>query len=288
MSLLDSIITKLSNFSDINWRVYAGKNTDPDPDRYIDVKEFYESLQPISEKNAANGYAGLDASGKISDSQLPAIAIAEYLGNFTDLATALADSGVNASQKGDWLTTDENGGTTYIVITDNPTLSAHVKTVKTPTDMVLSVFGRTGGVTAQSGDYDADKITETAGRVFVTPAQKIVLGNTSGTNSGDQDLSGYALKNPAIVSVTSAITLDASHDGKIIEANGTFTITFPNGMLTNMKVDIVNVGTGIITLAASTTLQTKDSNKKLANQYGGASIYHRGSNVWLAVGDLSA
>ena len=37
---------------------------------------------------------------------------------------------------------------------------------------VTSVFGRAGTVTAQSGDYNADEITETATRVFVTPTQK--------------------------------------------------------------------------------------------------------------------
>lgn len=40
---------------------------------------------------------------------------------------------------------------------------------------VDSVFGRTGAVTAQSGDYNADKITETASRVFLSPNQKSKL-----------------------------------------------------------------------------------------------------------------
>jgi type II secretory pathway component PulK len=37
---------------------------------------------------------------------------------------------------------------------------------------VTSVFGRTAAVTAQSGDYTADQITQTATRVFVTPTMK--------------------------------------------------------------------------------------------------------------------
>lgn len=40
---------------------------------------------------------------------------------------------------------------------------------------VSSVFTRTGAVVAASGDYDSDKITETATRVFVSPAQKTKL-----------------------------------------------------------------------------------------------------------------
>ncbi|KGA40749.1 hypothetical protein KU75_14945, partial [Pectobacterium odoriferum] len=39
---------------------------------------------------------------------------------------------------------------------------------------VVSVFGRTGVVTAQTGDYTADQITETATRKFATPDEKAI------------------------------------------------------------------------------------------------------------------
>jgi len=51
------------------------------------------------------------------------------------------------------------------------------KTASGGSGAVSSVFGRTGGVSAQAGDYDADKITETANRVFVTPAEKAAIGS---------------------------------------------------------------------------------------------------------------
>jgi len=50
---------------------------------------------------------------------------------------------------------------------------------------VDSVFGRTGVVTPQSGDYDTDEITEVTNKKFVTDADITLLGNTSGENSGD-------------------------------------------------------------------------------------------------------
>ena len=46
---------------------------------------------------------------------------------------------------------------------------------------MTSVFGRTGDVIAQSGDYTADQITETATRVFVTPAEKTAITHTNRT-----------------------------------------------------------------------------------------------------------
>ncbi len=63
------------------------------------------------------------------------------------------------------------------------------------TDAVSTVFGRTGHIVATNGDYNADLITETASRVFVTPAQKaqihdaLTLGTPSGLSLLGQQLS---------------------------------------------------------------------------------------------------
>jgi len=56
-------------------------------------------------------------------------------------------------------------------------------------------------------------------------------------------------------------------------------------MTTGMKLDVINVGTGVITFTATGTLQAKANT--LADQWGGTSIYHRGSNQWVLVGDLT-
>ena len=60
----------------------------------------YTAVQPAglsgyqltSQKDSANGYAGLDAGGKINSAQLPDIAISDFLGNFTDTTAALANA----------------------------------------------------------------------------------------------------------------------------------------------------------------------------------------------------
>jgi hypothetical protein len=85
--------------------------------------------------------------------------------------------------------------------------------------------------------------------------------------------------------LTGNTTLSSTHANKIVECDGTFTVTLPNSMATGMRVDIVNIGTGTITLAASTTLVSAGT--KLVTRYTGASAYHRGSNVWLAMGRLT-
>jgi hypothetical protein len=57
-----------------------------------------------------------------------------------------------------------------------------------PTDSVTSVYGRTGVVTAQSGDYTADQITETAFNKILTSAERTKLaGIATGATANSSD-----------------------------------------------------------------------------------------------------
>lgn len=114
------------------------------------------------------------------------------------------------------------------------------------------------------------------------------IGSTSNPHSVTAAQVDALPTDSGITSVSTTYTVLSSDAGKIIECNGTFTVTLPNSLDTGFQVTIVNIGTGTITLAASTTLQTKSSNTKLASQYGAATAYHAGSNIWRAFGDLTA
>lgn len=98
---------------------------------------------------------------------------------------------------------------------------------------------------------------------------------------------GILPEDASIVAVSSGRDLASTDAGKILECTGTFTLTCPNGLDTGFQCAVVNISTGVITLAATTTLTTKDSAVTLASQYGAATVYHAGSNVWRAFGDLS-
>ena len=125
----------------------------------------------------------LDGSGKLSTSVLPNLAISEYQGDFTDLTAALADAGVQASQRGDWFTVQTSGGATYIVTTDSPTTGSHVTLLSTPTGAVSSVNGSTGVVV-----LDADDIDDTATtNKFATAAQLAKVDYLSVTQAVDLD-----------------------------------------------------------------------------------------------------
>lgn len=130
-----------------------------------------EVYQLLSEKNAVSGYAGLDASGKINPSQLPALAITDTFvvasqSTMLDLSTAeVGDIAVR---------TDINK--TFILKTTGYATLANWQELLAPTGSVSSVFGRSGAVTAQANDYtfaQIGSIPTTLGGYGITDAQPL-------------------------------------------------------------------------------------------------------------------
>ena len=114
--------------------------------------EIVNDYQKESEKDHANGYAGLGADTKINSAQLPAIAI-------TDTYTVASEVEQLALtvQKGDVaVRSDENKS--YINTTGNNVSMADWQLLLTPTDAVLSVDTRTGAVTLNDL-YEAKDLT---------------------------------------------------------------------------------------------------------------------------------
>jgi len=95
----------------------------------------------------------------------------------------------------------------------------------------------------------------------------------------------YLKKAAGFTYISSEYVVSASDNFGIIEASGTFDITFPNSLFTGFQTTIVNIGTGTITLEASTLL-TKDSSVRLIGQYSAVSSVHKGNGVWYAFGNL--
>lgn len=93
-------------------------------------------------KNVANGYAGLDAQGLISTTQLPPLAITDTF-EVDDEAEMLALT----AQRGDIaIRLDVNK--TFILAQSPASTLANWKELRTPTDVVLSVAGLTGAISA--------------------------------------------------------------------------------------------------------------------------------------------
>lgn len=142
----------------------------------LDLKEN------TSNKNQNNGYAGLDGSGKINPSQLPALAITD-----TNVVASQAAMLALTAEVGDLaVRTDLNK--TFILRVSPASTLGNWQELLTPTDQVSSVYGRTGIVTAQAGDYTADQITETASNKILTSSERTKLaGIATGATANSSD-----------------------------------------------------------------------------------------------------
>lgn len=92
---------------------------------------------------------------------------------------------------------------------------------------------------------------------YVTDAEKVKLANLSGTNTGDQDLSGYAttasLATQTINEKTGAYTLVATDAGKLVTLTLTVAagLTVPANVFTaGQRVDLADRGTARVTVLA--------------------------------------
>jgi hypothetical protein len=120
----------------------------------------------LSEKGAINGVATLDGSGKIPSSQLTVDAV-EYKGTWNpDTNTPTLTNGVGntgdlyvASTSG---TTDFGAGNITFKSGDWVIYNGSEWEKSVNSNLVDSVFGRTGVVTAQSGDYTSTLITNSS------------------------------------------------------------------------------------------------------------------------------
>ena len=161
---VDAVNTKVSNIdntSDLNKPISTATQT------ALNLKEN------TANKNTANGYAGLGSDGKLISSQLPSITITDtfVVGSQSAMLSLVAETGDVAVR------TDVNKS--FILQGDTPSYLADWQELLTPTSTVTSVFGRTGAVTSNVGDYTADQISETASRKFQTLAQQTYNDATS-------------------------------------------------------------------------------------------------------------
>ncbi len=162
---------------------------------------------------ALSGVASLDASGKVPTDQIPAISFSSVKvlkseAEMLALSTAVVGSVV--------IRTDESKN--YVLAQANPAVLANWIQLLTPAAPVQTVNGRTGTVSISATDLglgnvqntsDANKPVSSATQTELdkkvdkvtgkdlstndyTDTEKTKLAAITGTNTGDQDLSGYA------------------------------------------------------------------------------------------------
>jgi len=127
-------------------------------------------------------------------------------------------------------------------------------------------------------------------------ATAIVTASAAAVNYVDSELLNYSaiLININQVSGSASYTLQSSDTNSIVEMNSSIenTITVPANSTISFEVgtsiDVVQTGIGqtIISPASTVTINSKEGNNKISAQYGAATLYKRGTNEWILIGDL--
>jgi hypothetical protein len=255
---------------------------------------------------AANGLAELDGSGKVPSSQLPS-----YVDDVVEYANLAAFPVTGESGK-IYIALDTNltyrwGGTSYVEISPSLALGEtsasayrgdrgkiaydHSQlTSGNPHNVTKSDVGLSNVV--NSDTTTTANITDSSNKRFVTDAQLTVIGNTSGTNTGDQDLSGYATKNLTLDRKTASYTLVSGDNNKLIEMNVATAnnITINNSVFTaGNQILVSQYGAGQVTFVAGSgvTLRSPSGKLKLTGQYSLATIIAISATEFYISGDLT-
>ncbi|MBT2266468.1 hypothetical protein [Rhodococcus erythropolis] len=121
--------------------------------------------------------ADLDNNGKLLQSQLPAMAVTDFLGNVVSQAAMLALAG----QRGDWCNRTDTGTEWQLIAEPASSLSSWSEKVY-PLSPVSSVNGRTGAVTTSSADIvDATTVGRNVLKAADAAAARSAIG--AGTSS---------------------------------------------------------------------------------------------------------
>ena len=158
-----------------------------------------------------------------------------------------------------------------------------------------------GSSPAGSATPGAVLVASTGGTSTWTTVGTAGINSTGGTlgyslTAGSADVTSWQPQGayiPVASGGTVSYTFASTDQGKILEFDGTFTVTVPPAATydfpTGSVLNLLNIGTGTITIAGGTAVTVNGNpGLKLSSQWAGASIVKRGADTWVAVGDLSA
>jgi len=189
-----------------------------------------------AQKGNANGLVPLDSGSKISATYLPNT-VMEYQGNWDPSTNipALVDGTGNTGdvyRASVAATRNIGSGNQTWAIGDLVIYNGSIWQHSPAADGVSSVMGRTGAVTAQSGDYNLDQVSDGATNKGYTATEKTKLaGISAGATANDLKVyAGTALKaNPILYTSMGTVSGGSVVFNLTNDGLSTGTPLFPNG-----------------------------------------------------------
>lgn len=217
---------------------------------------LFAAKEDKASKGVAGGYAPLDMFIKVSST---------YLNIVNNLITGGTESLLSAEQ-GKLLKAEIDAINTLLTSNDVnlDTVQELVNAIKTVEMSLTSILindlttgGTTKALTAEMGKFLYDfssvlsnnKVDKVAGERLIKDAEITKLGQQSGTNTGDQDLTNYALKVPAQYEITTSTNALPEWNGAIVIIKGNVTITIPAVLPANYTFEGIVESTYTVTWA---------------------------------------
>lgn len=194
-----------------------------------------------SEMGAVSGVATLDGAGKLLTTQLPALAVSQYLGTAANQAAMLLFAG----ELGDWCNRTDTG-TVFIVTGEDPTQLSSWTELNYPTAPVTSVAGRTGAVTLGKPDVGLDQVDNTSDLAKpISTATQTALDAKLTRASNLSDLTDAAAARAALGLgdfATATVGAGLTYSGGTLSANVT-SVAGRTGAVTLAQADIAGLTT---------------------------------------------
>jgi hypothetical protein len=149
-----------------------------------------------------------------------------------------------------------------------------------------------GATTITSSNLTASRalLSDGSGKVAVSAVTSTELGYLDGVTSAIQtQLNSKEPIAKTVSNKTANYTIVAADENDIIRSTGgAITITIANVLSIGERIDFLQDGTGQITFAegSGVTIRSKDSKRKTAARYSGATIICVASGIYHLIGDL--
>lgn len=158
----------------------------------------------------------------------------------------------------------------------------------------LAVGNGGTGVTTSTGSGNV--VLSASPDLTGTPTAPSAAAYTNSTQiATTAEVYGTVTTVPENAQTNTSYTLALSDSGKVVTLNNAsaITLTIPTNNViafaTNTRIDLIQLGAGQVTVGgASVTIRSSASKLKLNGQYSGATLWKKGTDEWVLIGDIVA
>jgi hypothetical protein len=201
-------------------------------------------------------------------------------------------------------TTNANSGQSQVYVKTGASTWTNLATyvAMTPNNTANNLVQRDGGGNFAAGVITATSFSGSGASLTNIAGSAITAGTVGATQITDGAITAAKLAsgtpragfNSTINAVSGSYTLVLSDLGKLVEVSSgsACNVTIPTDSVaftTGDRIDIIQTDVGQVTLVpgSGVTLNTDSGKRKLLSQWAACTLIKRGSNSWVAIGNLT-